>query len=283
MFAPLTRPDRVRKALAVSPAIADLEDAVGAGEKDTARCNLADLLHTAPRGRLSIRINDSATEVGRADVTELARYFQSTSGVVHEDVADTSVAPFAVMVPKAESAGQIMSIAEKLPRIPIVALVETARGVANSTELALCAPVVRLALGALDLAMELGCQRQGAVMSLARANVVLSSRLGNLPAPLDSPEPDIHNSAAAQRAAQQAITDGFGGMLCLHPAQTQVIADAYRPSDADIAWAKDVLAIPEGVGTLGGEMVDRPVKLRAEQILKDAGRGTPSQLPPGSV
>lgn len=283
LFAPLTRPDRVRKALAASPAIADLEDAVGAGDKDSARSNLADLIGEITPGRLTVRINDIATEVGQADVAELARYLEASSNVSGDgfdqgteatSAADQdnkpSVAPFAVMIPKAESAGQVTKVAEQLPGIPIVALVETARGVANTAELATCTPVVRLALGALDLAVDLGCEPQGAAMSLARANVVLSSRLGNLPAPLDSPEPDVRNAEASERAARQAMTDGFGGMLCLHPAQAQIITEAYRPSDDDVAWAKEVLAVAGGVGTVGGQMVDRPVKLRAERILKDA-------------
>lgn len=276
LFAPLTRPDRVRKALAASPAIADLEDAVGPEDKNSARGNLAELLGDVPRGRLTVRINDIATEVGQADVAELARCLEATRGTAGaatgEDTDHASAAPFAVMIPKAESAGQVMKVSERLPEIPIVALIETARGVANSTELATCTPVVRLALGALDLAVDLGCEPQGAAMSLARANVVLSSRLGNLPAPLDSPEPDVRNAQATESAAQRAITDGFGGMLCLHPAQAEIIAKAYLPSQADVEWAKEVLAVTDGVGTVGGQMVDRPVKLRAERILKDAER-----------
>lgn len=287
LFAPLTRPDRVHKALAASPAIADLEDAVGPDDKDSARDNLADLIGDVTPGRLTVRINDIATEVGQADVAELARCLEATRGSAGSKAEGelgqttgetppagrengTSIAPFAVMIPKAESAGQVMKVAEQLPDIPIVALVETARGVANTTELATCTPVVRLTLGALDLAVDLGCEPQGAAMSLARANVVLSSRLGNLPAPLDSPEPDVRNAEATEGAAQRAMTDGFGGMLCLHPTQAQIIAKAYLPSEADVEWAKEVLAVADDVGTVGGQMVDRPVKLRAERILKDA-------------
>lgn len=80
LFAPLTRPDRVHKALAASPAIADLEDAVGPDDKDSARDNLADLIGDVTPGRLTVRINDIATEVGQADVAELARCLEATRG-----------------------------------------------------------------------------------------------------------------------------------------------------------------------------------------------------------
>lgn len=64
---------------------------------------------------------------------------------------------------------------------------------------------------------------------------------------------------------------GFGGKLAIHPKQVSVILSTFRPSEAEIAWAKEILAAEaaaEGAAVqLNGQMVDRPVIERARQIL----------------
>ena len=50
--------------------------------------------------------------------------------------------------------------------------------------------------------------------------------------------------------------------------------DGFRPSDDDVAWAERILSARGALGAaaVDGAMVDAPVFLRAEQILRRAAR-----------
>jgi citrate lyase subunit beta/citryl-CoA lyase len=65
---------------------------------------------------------------------------------------------------------------------------------------------------------------------------------------------------------------GFGGKLCIHPAQVAPLHAAFDPGDAAVADARCVEAASKqaggGVTMLDGRMVDAPVLLRARDILR---------------
>jgi citrate lyase beta subunit len=102
--------------------------------------------------------------------------------------------------------------------------------------------------------------------------VVLASSAAGLPGPLDTPTTEISNDDAIQAAAQASVRDGFGGMLCIHPKQLAHVTTAFTPSQEMVDWAERVVTAGDGAGTVDGQMIDRPVILRAERILQDAGR-----------
>ena len=72
-------------------------------------------------------------------------------------------------------------------------------------------------------------------------------------------------------APPEARALGFGGKLCIHPNQVAFVNAAFRPTADEIAWAKRVVAADaaaHGAAVAGdGKMVDRPVLLRAKEIL----------------
>jgi citrate lyase subunit beta/citryl-CoA lyase len=66
-------------------------------------------------------------------------------------------------------------------------------------------------------------------------------------------------------------------MLAIHPAQIEVINQAFTPTDEEVAEAQeivDIFAANPGVGAIGwkGGMLDRPYLARAERLLKLAGK-----------
>lgn len=256
LFCPADHPGRAAKALAGSAdiVILDLEDAVAPAAKDAARDALADILRSATdRPGVVVRINDPATEAGAADVAALA-----------------ALAPgVGVMVPK-------LTRATPLDRLPadtrIIGLIETAEAVRDLHAIATLPGIERLALGAVDLSTQLGCEPVSATIDAARAQLVLASATAGLAAPLDSPCLNFRDPQVVQEAAGRARRDGFGGMLCIHPAQLAAVAAAYLPTDQQLAWAEKVLAVGEAAASVDGEMVDRPVILRARQIIEAAGK-----------
>jgi citrate lyase subunit beta/citryl-CoA lyase len=75
--------------------------------------------------------------------------------------------------------------------------------------------------------------------------------------------------------ASNARRDGFSGMFAIHPAQIDVINDAFRLREEEIERAQrivDLFNANPGTGTLGldGEMIDRPHLIQAQRILDHA-------------
>lgn len=107
----------------------------------------------------------------------------------------------------------------------------------------------------------------------ARCALVLASRAGGLGPPLDSPNPEFRNENLIRSSATSARALGMGGQLCIHPNQVPIIADAFTPTRAEIAWARGVVeAGDNGAIAVNSAMVDRPVFLRAERILARAAQ-----------
>ena len=66
-------------------------------------------------------------------------------------------------------------------------------------------------------------------------------------------------------------------MLAVHPSQVPVINAAFRPSDAEIAWARRIVsafAANPGAGVLEieGKMVDMPHLRQAELLLANEAK-----------
>lgn len=251
LFVPANRPDRFAKAAAsgADAIIFDLEDAIPAEAKDSAREALREVLV----GDLPVivRINGAGSRWHQADCALLAQLRVA-----------------AVMLPKAERVDDL----ERLGAMaPVIALIETAAGMAEARALARSGLAARIAFGSIDYASDIGCDHVHEALAGARAELVLASRLGSLPAPIDGVSADLTSSHAASDDARAARTLGFGGKLVIHPNQVQAVKDAFRPSDADVAWAERVLATGDGAVRLNGAMVDEPVRIRARAILARAG------------
>jgi citrate lyase subunit beta/citryl-CoA lyase len=70
---------------------------------------------------------------------------------------------------------------------------------------------------------------------------------------------------------------GFGGKLCIHPKQVPEVNRCFSPDEEELAWARRVLAAAAASGgaavSLDGKMIDRPVILRAQQMVDEASAG----------
>lgn len=250
LFVPGHRPDRFAKAAAAGPdaVIIDLEDAVPRDAKDQARANLTAGLAELP---VLVRVNGVGTPWHDQDIAAVAR-----------------MKPAAVMVPKAESPAAIDRIAAVLgPDLPIIALVETAAGLAGARALAAHPAVGRIAFGSVDFCADLGCAHEREALLAARSELVLASRLAGLAAPIDGVTLAVDDPAAANGDARYALQLGFGGKLAIHPAQISPIRQGFQPSAAEVEWARKVLASGDGAASVDGEMVDEPVRVRARSII----------------
>ena len=266
LFVPGTRPDRFAKALdsGASSVILDLEDAVAAEDKETARnaIQAAWPSFTAEqKKRLIIRSNSPGSQFYSADLM-LAQKM---------DLA-------CLLIPKSESADEINGAALVLPNTALIPMIETAIGLDHLREIANANQVIRLALGNLDLQADLGmvCDPQETELQTARYQIVLASRVAQIAPPIDGVTPSTDDVARIQDDAQRAKRMGFGGKLCIHPKQVGIVKAAFMPSEDELAWANRVIEADKashgGAVKLDGRMIDRPVVLLAQRTLAIAGK-----------
>lgn len=259
LFVPGSRPDRFDKALAAGAdaVVIDLEDAVPPADKDRARDAVAAWL--APGRAVVVRINGAGTGWFHDDLVLCAR-----PGVA------------AVMLPKAECADQVAALRDA-GAVAVIPLIESAAGFAALAAVAGAPGVQRLAFGSIDIQVDLGMRDplEDELLPL-RSQLVLASRLAGLQPPIDGVSTAIDDAERLREDVLRARRLGFGGKLCIHPRQVEGVNRHFAPSAAERAWAQRVLAAAATAGgaavALDGRMVDQPVILRAQAILREAQR-----------
>ena len=259
LFVPGDRPERFSTAVrsGADLVIIDLEDAVARNSKADARENAIRALRDGAGGfGAAVRVN-TVSEGGLDDAKALAPVSAANGGGLR-----------AVMLPKAENEDDIVALNATFGSdVPLIPLIESAKGLRRVSQLAIGPGVVRLAFGALDFGVDAGASSL-TILDYARCEIVLSSRSAGIAAPIDSPNPKFRDLDAVGKEARRSSALGFGGQLCIHPAQVPVVSAAFRPTDDEVAWAQKILSTnAEGVTQLDGTMVDRPVLLQAQMIL----------------
>ena len=264
LFVPGNRPERFAKALGsgVDRAVLDLEDAVALPAKGEARDAIARWsaqAADADRARIVVRINDARTRAF-ADDLKLLRDARIES----------------VMLPKAESVDHVQAVRAAVPHAHVLALIESASGVANVQEVAGAEGVTRLVFGTLDYALDLDLEIADSPDGLAHAASMLAiaSRVAGLSAPVAGVTPQLDDEQRLLADLAWSRRHGFGAKLCIHPRQVAPIHAALTPSAQAIDSARRVLAAEAaspGAAQLDGRMIDRPVVLQAERTLQRAG------------
>ena len=132
----------------------------------------------------------------------------------------------------------------------------------------------RLLFGTLDFQMDLGIDGEGDELAYYRSEIVLISRLAGIQAPVDGPCTSLDDAAQLTADTRRAKRMGFGGKLCIHPRQVAHVNAAFTPTADELVWARRIVAAAaetKGAAVaLDGRMVDRPVILKAEQIVREA-------------
>ena len=164
----------------------------------------------------------------------------------------------------------LAAVIEAVREFPVVALIESALGVANVRALAALPGLTRLAFGALDFALDVGADVDALTGQVARAEVVIASRAAGLSAPWESPSTSLNDTTLIEATSRAARALGFGGRLCIHPAQLAAVRAGFAPTAEEVAWARRIAGAGDSVVRVGEEMVDRPVLERARAILRRA-------------
>lgn len=251
LFVPGNRPDRFEKAVAsgADRIIFDLEDAVPPADKGLARDTVVKWLLQGGSG--VVRVNACGTDWVESDIAALANF-------PHIEI----------MVPKA-TPNAIAAL--NLTNYPLIALIESVEGLVELHTTASAPSVTRLAFGNLDFSSDARMECVPETLDFARFQIAIASRYAHLPPPIDGVTPSIDDGDALARDISRARSFGFYAKLCIHPRQVDAVNAGFRPTPAEIAWAKGVVsAFEQAQGAavqFEGKMIDKPIKDRADYIL----------------
>lgn len=284
LFAPGDSERKMTKASdsAADVVLLDLEDSVSPENKPAAREAVAAFLKTRDdRQRIWVRVNPLSGGETAADLDAIM-----------------GSAPGGLFLPKAEGREDIIALDAMLAdreaqhgiahgSTRVAALVtETAKAMFRCGDYAGEYPgsarLAAMSWGAEDLSSALGASVQhrpdGSYMpvyELARSLCLLGAVAAGV-TPIETVMPEFRDLEALRARALMVRSQGYRGMLAIHPAQVDVINEAFTPSAEEIAHARAVVqafADNPGAGTIGidGQMLDRPHLALAERLLAEAG------------
>lgn len=254
--------------------ILDLEDSVAPERKAEARRLTAEML-AAPRGAQQRWVRVNALDTGMT-LGDLAAVMPGQ--------------PHGIALPKCADAGQVRQVSAWLDAFEAAHGLEAGRtriiGIATETAASLftlggyadAGPRLwGLMWGAEDLSASLGAaeSRSGDAwhgpFRLAR-NLCLAGAAAAGVVAIDTVYVDIENLDGLARETREAKRDGFGAKAVIHPKHVPVVNAAFTPDEAELAWARRVVAAfadasAAGAVRMDGKMVDKPHLRLAERLL----------------
>lgn len=229
-------------------ALVDLEDSVPAALKPQARQAAAAFftaLASAPA--LGIRISSPTTRDGIHDLAA---------------VADYTVRPDIVLIPKTESPRDIEIVAGALDApgyTPhLYGLIETPRALEELPSIVRAPRIAGTLFGTADYATATGCSPTWEALLHARSALVTSAAAAGIHA-IDSPFFDLADDEGLRREADRARHLGFTGKCCVHPSQLPSVTAVFTPTEEEVAAARAIVAAAEEAG-------DRVVRVSEHMI-----------------
>ncbi|ROT32485.1 CoA ester lyase [Micromonospora sp. HM5-17] len=259
LYVPGDRPDRFGKAVdsGADAVILDLEDAVVAARKAYAREAVAEFVATPHRVPVFVRVNElTGPDVG-ADLDAVA----GAPGLA------------GLRLPKVESPEAVRAVAERTSA-PLDLLVESALGVERAYEIATAHPAVAsLGLGEADLRSDLGVTAEEG-LTWVRGRIVVAARAAGLPPPAMPVYANVTDLAGLAESCARGRQLGFVGRTAIHPRQLPVIVEAFRPSEAEVLRARELLAAVAEAETRDTGTVVLPDGRFADRAMVAAARRT---------
>ncbi len=239
----------------------ELEDGVAENAKVLAREQAAAAVRGGAYGerRLVVRVNVRGSEWHKGDIAAIS-----------------AAAPDAIVIPKVNSREDVLKAAAELiaagapAKTRLWAMIETPRAILDIEKIASAADdsasrLEVLVLGPNDIAKSTRARLtpgRPALLSWLSAGV-LAARVHGIEI-IDGIYNDFNDEAGLRREAEQGRDLGMDGKMLIHPSQIGPVNEIFAPSDAEIAFARKILAIfdaPEnadkGVVQIDGQMIER--------------------------
>ena len=250
----------------------DLEDAVPPAEKEKART----------------LVERNAARVRRGGADVVVRINQPLSLAVRD--LEHSVGPDVdgIAITKADSASHVKLLDElvtgleekrgmKAGHTRFIVMIETADAFTRIDEIPRASPrVVAMNIGGEDFALDLNAEPDDDVLLHPKQRMIIAARAaGVMPLGFIGTVADFSDWDKFRLMVRRARRFGFDGAGCIHPGQVKIVNEEYTPSEAEVAYARKVIrmdkeaqAAGRGSFQIDGKMIDIPVVVRAERLIR---------------
>ena len=250
--------------------IADLEDAVALKHKDLALDNAVEWLgsHQPASSELWVRINPG--ERGLAEVAAL--FHENLSGICLAKVSGPEdIERVGALLDELEN-----EIGRQSP-VSLMPLIESAIALQSLPTIAAAPRVLRLQIGEIDLAADLGVVDTDNSNELAfcRSSVVVASAAAGLLPPVGAVSREFRDLEGLEASTRRLQHGGFVGRAAIHPVQIPIIHSVFTPDPEEIVRAQRLVsqyeaALAGGHGVVldeDGRMVDEAVVRQSRRLL----------------
>lgn len=256
------------KSIDADALILDLEDSVAPDAKEQGRENVVAAVRSGEYGHreLAIRVNSIGTEWHDADVE-----------------AASQAGPDAILVPKVESAEQVLALVAALEKhgapehTQLWAMIETPRALLHAEEIAAAHErLTVVVMGTNDIVNEtygLHVPGRNATVLTSLAWTLLAVRAAGKVV-IDGVYNAVKDPEGFEVEARQGREMGFDGKTLIHPSQVEPANIAFAPSADDVERAQGLIdtfeeakAAGQGVVTFNGKMVEELHVRDARRIL----------------
>jgi len=250
----------------------DLEDAVPPAEKEKART----------------LVEKNAARVRRGGADVVVRINQPLALAVRD--IEHSICPDVdgIAITKADSASHVKLLDQLVTELEVkrgmkvghtkfLTMIETADAFSRIDEIPRASPrVVAMNIGGEDFALDINAQPDDDVLLHPKQRMIISARAaGVMPLGFIGTVADFSDWEKFRVMVRRSRRFGFDGAGCIHPGQVKIVNEEYTPSEQEVAYARKVIQMNKEAAAAGrgsfqidGKMIDIPVVVRAEKLIR---------------
>jgi citrate lyase subunit beta/citryl-CoA lyase len=250
----------------------DVEDSVPPAEKDKART----------------LVEAAAKKVRRAGADVVVRINRPLSLAVRD--LEHSICPDvdAIACTKVDSASHVRLLDELVTELEekrgmtightqFITMVETADAFFRIHEIVRASPrIVATCIGGEDFALDNNMQPTGEALFYPKQHMIFAANsAGIMPIGFVDSVAGFGDWEKFRKMVRRSRDFGFMGAGCIHPGQVTIVNEEYTPTTDEVEFARKVVkldaeaaATGRGSWSLDGKMIDIPVVVRAQKLIK---------------
>jgi citrate lyase subunit beta/citryl-CoA lyase len=255
---------------------------------DVLQLDLEDAVPPAEKAKARTLVEKNAARVRRGGADVVVRINQPLSLAVRD--LEHSICPDVdgIAITKADSASHVRLLDQLVTELEVkrgmpaghtkfIVMIETTDAFTRIDEIPRsCERVVAMNIGGEDFALDMNAQPDGDVLLHPKQRMIIAARAaGVMPLGFIGTVADFSDWDAFRAMVRRARRFGFDGAGCIHPGQVKIVNEEYTPSAEEVAYArkvaqmdKEAQAAGRGSFQIEGRMIDIPVVVRAERLIR---------------
>ena len=255
---------------------------------DVIQLDLEDSIPPAEKNKARTLVEKAAAKVRRGGADVVVRVNRPMSLTVRD--LEHSILPGVdgIAITKAESGSHVKLLDELVSELEakrgmppghtrFITMIETADAFARISEIPRGSPrVVAMNIGGEDFALDCNMQPDDDALLHPKQHMIIAARAaGVMPIGFIGTVADFSDWEKFRSMVRRSRRFGFDGAGCIHPGQVKIVNEEYTPSAEEVAYAKKVIAMDKEAAAAGrgsfqidGKMIDIPVVVRADRLLK---------------